>query len=87
MTGREPSACSSGSELLRASSEVDNCISSVGKDMYGSKFGADDYLSSPRTFGFFYTLCLVDLLYENEVQIALLQLLSYTFFLCQSVMA
>ena len=33
-------------------------------------------LSSPGAFGFFYTLCFVDLLHKNELQLALLQLLS-----------
>ena len=44
-------------------------------------------LSSPGAFGFFYTLCLVDLLHKNEVQFALFLLLSSTVFLCQSAMA
>ena len=51
-TGREPWACSSGSELLGASSVIDGCISSVGMEMSGSNFGGDDSLVFTRCLRF-----------------------------------
>ena len=35
------------------------------------------HLSSPGAFGFFYTLCHVDLLHKNEVQLALLHAVGF----------